>query len=153
MSDEEPADILIIEDDAVQRESMVRILQTAMGEMQIAAFSGGAEALEFLFGTGAYANRRCNFPPRLILLDMRLAGESGLEVLARIRAYEDNQSIAQTPVVVFTDSHLVDDINKSYNAGANSFVRKPFVYTEFQSTVKDVAQYWLSLNYPPENLG
>lgn len=153
MSDEEPADILIIEDDAVQRESMVRILQTAMGEMQIAAFSGGTEALDFLFGTGACANRTCSFPPRLIFLDMRLAGESGLEVLARIRAFEGNPSIAQTPVVVFTDSHLVDDINKSYDAGANSFVRKPFVYTEFQSVVKDVATYWLSLNYPPENLG
>lgn len=153
MPDEEPADILIIEDDAVQRESLVRILQTAMGEIQIAAFPGGSEALDFLFGTGAFANRKCNFPPRLIFLDMRLAGESGLEVLARIRSYEGNQSIAQTPVVVFTDSHLVDDINNSYRAGANSFVRKPFVYAEFQSTVRDVARYWLSLNYPPENIG
>ena len=76
-----------------------------------------------------------------------------MEVLARIRSYEGNQSIAQTPVVVFTDSHLVDDINNSYNAGANSFVRKPFVYAEFQSTVRDVARYWLTLNFPPENVG
>jgi two-component system response regulator len=153
MSDEEPADILIIEDDAVQRESIIRILQTTMGEMKIAAFSGGGEALDYLFGNGAYANRISNFPPRLVFLDMRLAGESGLEVLARIRAYEGNESIARIPVVVFTDSHLVDDINNSYKAGANSFVRKPFVYTEFQSTIRDVAQYWLTLNFPAEYAG
>lgn len=153
MPEEEPADIMIIEDDAVQRESVVRILKTAMPEVQIAAFSSGAEALDYLFGTGVHANRKSHFPPRLILLDMRLPGENGMEILARIRAYEGDSAIAQTPVVIFTDSHLLDDINQSYTTGANSFVRKPFVYAEFQTTVRDVARYWLSLNYPPESTG
>ena len=153
MTGDTPADILVIEDDVVQRESIVRTLQSALDDVQIAAFAGGAEGLEFLFGTGIYANRKCYYPPRLIILDMRLAGETGLEVLARIRSFEGNKSIAQTPVVMFTDSHLVEDINDCYSAGANSFVRKPFVYAEFQSTLRDIARYWLSLNYPPEDVG
>ena len=151
MPEEEPADIMIIEEDAVQRESVVRILKTATPEVQIAAFSSGTEALDYLFGTGAYADRKSHFPPRLILLDMRLPGENGMEILTRIRSHEDDRAIAQTPVVIFTDSHLLDDINQSYNTGANSFVRKPFVYAEFQTTVRDVARYWLSLNSPPES--
>lgn len=153
MANEEPPDILIIEDDAVQRESVVRTLQSGLGDIQIAAFSGGTEALEFLFATGKHEGRKCQFPPKLIFLDMRLAGENGLEILARIRSYQGNKAIAHTPVVMFTDSDLVADINNCYEAGANSFVRKPFGYTEFQSIIKDVARYWLNLNYPAEDAG
>ena len=86
------------------------------------------EALEYLFGTGAYAGRDMNVMPQIILLDLKLPKIDGLEVLRRLRADDRTKFL---PVVVLTSSKEEQDIVKSYQLGANSYVRKPVDFQEF----------------------
>ena len=103
----------------------------------------GVEALEYLFGTGAHAGRDMNLMPQIILLDLKLPKIDGLEVLRRLRADDRTKFL---PVVVLTSSKEEQDIVKSYQLGANSYVRKPVDFQEFSQAVQNLGLYWLILN-------
>ena len=103
----------------------------------------GVEALEYLFGTGAHAGRDMNQMPQIILLDLKLPKIDGLEVLRRLRADDRTKFL---PVVVLTSSKEEQDIVKSYQLGANSYVRKPVDFQEFSQAVQNLGLYWLILN-------
>ena len=103
----------------------------------------GVEALEYLFGTGAHAGRDLSQMPQIILLDLKLPKIDGLEVLRRLRADERTKFL---PVVVLTSSKEEQDIVKSYQLGANSYVRKPVDFQEFSQAVQNLGLYWLILN-------
>jgi two-component system response regulator len=105
----------------------------------------GAEALDYLFGTGKYAGQRDERIPELILLDLKLPKIDGLEVLRRLRADEGTRLL---PVVVLTSSKEDQDIVDSYKFGANSYIRKPVDFNQFVEAAKNLGLYWLVLNEP-----
>jgi two-component system, response regulator len=106
----------------------------------------GADALDFLFGTGAHAGRDLSVMPEVTLLDLKLPKISGLEVLRALRA---NELTKLLPVVVLTSSLEEQDLIRSYGLGANSYVRKPVDFNQFTEAVRHLGLYWLILNEKP----
>jgi two-component system, response regulator len=106
----------------------------------------GAEALEFIFGSGAYAGRGFELTPRVILLDLKLPKVDGLEVLQRIKADPRTRVI---PVVVLTSSREQRDIVESYQLGVNSYIVKPVDFEQFTESMRQLGLYWVLLNQPP----
>jgi two-component system, response regulator len=107
----------------------------------------GAEALDYLFGTGPYEGRDMSIMPQLILLDLKLPKIDGLEVLRRIRADERTKLL---PVVILTSSKEQQDLLDGYGYGANSYVRKPVDFARFVEAVEQLRLYWLVLNETPQ---
>ena len=146
MTNGEPIDILVVEDNESQRASIVLALQNTIPDVLVVAVRDGDDALDFLFGRGAWTGRIGRDPPRLILLDLALPGSNGFSVLGQIRSIEPKDSLTLTPVVVFTDSQTAGDITESYRCGANSYIIKPLSFPDFQSVVEMVGQYWMTHN-------
>ncbi len=105
----------------------------------------GAEAVDFLFGEGAHAGRDLSRMPAVILLDLKLPKLSGLDVLNRLRADPRTKLI---PTVILTSSSEDEDMLKSYQSGANSYVRKPVDFSQFANAVSQLGIYWVLLNQP-----
>lgn len=137
--------ILLVEDNPDDEALTLRALRKHIS-CGVTVVRDGAEALEYLFGTGSHADRDLLLKPLMVLLDLKLPKVSGLEVL---RSMRDNPATRAIPVVVFTSSTEEQDILDSYNLGANSYVRKPVDYHKFCDDLKLVALYWLSLNQMP----
>lgn len=142
----EQIEILLVEDNPSDAELAIRALKKHNLENKLVWAKDGAEALDFIFATGAYADRSLNNHPKLILLDLRLPKVDGLEVLQRIKTDERTKAI---PVVVMTSSTEDRDIVESYKLGVNSFLSKPVGFDEFVRMVSEVGLYWLLLNKPP----
>jgi two-component system response regulator len=106
----------------------------------------GAEALEFIFATGRYADRDLASGPKLILLDLKLPLVDGIEVLRQIKA---DEGTCLTPVVVMTSSNEERDMVESYKLGVNSYIRKPVDFNQFTEAVRQLGYYWLLLNEVP----
>jgi two-component system response regulator len=141
--------ILLVEDNPDDEALTLRALARSGLDDRIKVVRDGAEALDFLFGTGPYADRDVSRLPSLILLDLKLPRIDGLEVLRRIRA---DPRTGLACVVVFTSSGEERDILHAYQHHANSFVRKPVAFESFSQTVEQVARYWLSVNEPDRSV-
>jgi CheY-like chemotaxis protein len=137
--------ILLVEDNPDDVELTVIAFKKNHIANEIVVARDGAEALDYLFGTGIHAGRDLNIMPTLILLDLKLPKVDGLEVLKRLR---ENAQTKRIPVVVLTSSKEQQDIVESYNLGANSYVRKPVDFTDFINAAKQLGLYWLVLNEP-----
>ncbi len=146
MLNDEPVDILVVEDNDSERASIVESLQSAIKDVQVVAVHNGTEALDFLFARGGWTNRAGADAPKLILLDLALPGSDGFSVLGQIRSLDEDDTLTLTPVVIFTDSQAPSDITKSYRCGANSYIIKPMSFPDFQAIVKTVGQYWMAHN-------
>lgn len=146
MANNEPVDILVVEDDESQRASIVLALQNTIPDVLVVAVQDGPEALDFLFSRGAWTDRLEQSPPKLILLDLALPETNGFSVLAQIRSVEPQDALTLTPVVVFTDSQSSSDIKESYRCGANSYIIKPLSFPDFQTVVETIGQYWMTHN-------
>jgi two-component system, response regulator len=139
-------DILLIEDNPLEVELTLRPLRELDPNSRITVARDGEEALDFLFGRGAFRPRAGAPPPRLILLDLRLPKVDGLEVLRALRA---NTRTSLAPVVVLTSSDDPRELAQSYQLGANSCVQKPVRPDELRATLQEVMRYWLGLNQQP----
>lgn len=139
-------EILLVEDNPDDVELTLRALRKHNLANNIQVARDGAEALEFIFGTGAYAGRDINHKPRVIFLDLKLPKVDGLEVLRKVKSDERTKAI---PVVVLTSSHEERDVVESYKLGVNSYITKPVDFDKFVLTVKELGFYWLLLNKPP----
>ena len=147
MKDKEKV-ILLVEDNQDDELLTVRALQKNKILNQVVVARDGAEALDFLFGTGAHAGRDTAELPEVMLLDLNLPKVNGLEVLQRVRADERTRVM---PVVVLTTSTEERDRVESYKLGANSFVRKPVNFEQFSEAVRELGMYWLVLNRGPHD--
>ncbi len=139
-------EILIVEDNPLDLEMTLRGLRKANIANHIHVARDGAEALEFLFCEGAYADRRPEDAPRLVLLDLKLPKVDGLEVLARLKADERTRGI---PVVMLTSSKEQCDLIESYQLGVNSYIVKPVDFENFVQAARELGSYWLLLNQVP----
>jgi len=135
--------ILLVEDNPDDVELILRSLRRSKVTNEIIALRDGEEALEWLFCEGRYADRNASLEPAVILLDVRMPKVDGLEVLERLRADERTQFY---PVVILTSSREEEDLLRSYELGANSYVRKPVDFTEFSQAVQQLGLYWLLVN-------
>ena len=142
--------ILLVEDNPDDEVLTVRELKKQKIANEIITVRDGVEALDYLFGTGQYTGRDATDSPTLVLLDLKLPKVDGLEVLRRIRSDDHKKYI---PVVVLTSSDDPRDIVESYRLGANSYVRKPVSFDQFQEAVRQVQFFWLRLNEPPPSEG
>jgi CheY-like chemotaxis protein len=135
--------ILLVEDNSRDEALTRRALKKSNIVNEVVCARDGVEALDYLFGIGTQAGRDITVRPQLVLLDLKLPKLNGLEVLQRIRADERTRRL---PVVVFTSSSEEEDMIKSYDLGANSYVRKPVDFDQFLEATKQLGLYWLVLN-------
>lgn len=139
-------EILLVEDNPTDAELAMLALKEGNLANKLIWVKDGAEALDFLFATGAYSSRKVENGPKVVLLDLRLPKVDGLEVLSRIKADERTRQI---PVVVMTSSREDRDISASYKLGVNSYISKPVEFDEFAKVVSQLGLYWLLINRPP----
>jgi len=142
----EPVEILLVEDNPNDVELALHALQKNKLTNRIHVVRDGAEALDFIFGTGSYAGHSVADLPKVILLDLKLPKVDGLEVLKRVKADPRTRVI---PVVVLTSSREESDIVASYHLGVNSYIVKPIDFQQFTEAVRQLGLYWLLLNQPP----
>jgi CheY-like chemotaxis protein len=138
--------ILLIEDNPSDIALTKRALEKARISNQLVVAEDGQEALDYVFGAGAYAGRDPADIPMLTLLDLKLPKVSGPDVLRRIRS---DARTKRMPVVILTSSNQEQDLAASYDLGVNSYIRKPVDFNQFASAVEQLAMYWLLLNEPP----
>jgi two-component system, response regulator len=138
--------ILLVEDNPDDEALTLRALKKNNIRNTVFVARDGAEALDFLFCTGAYADRDPNDLPQLILLDIKLPKIDGLGVLRRIRGDKRTHLL---PVVILTSSKEEQDLIEAYEGGANSYVRKPVDFTQFAESIQQLGMYWLVLNEIP----
>jgi two-component system response regulator len=138
--------ILLVEDNPDDVALTLRAFKKNNIDNEIVVARDGVEALDYLFGRGAYAGRDTANLPQIVLLDLKLPRMDGLEVLRLIRA---NPVTALQPVAVLTSSKEERDIVESYRLGANSYIQKPVDFSQFMEAVRQLGLYWLVLNVPP----
>ena len=135
--------LLLVEDNPDDEALTLRAFAKNNIANEVVVARDGVEALDYLFGTGAYTGRDLRVQPQVILLDLKLPRIDGLDVLRRLRADERTTLL---PVVILTTSKEEQDIIQSYRLGANSYIRKPVDFVQFIEAVRQLGLYWLVLN-------
>ena len=146
MSPENRRIILLVEDNPDDEVLTLRALKESNVLNQIVVVRDGAEALDYLFGTGQYKERDMNLMPQLILLDINIPKLNGMEVLQQIRGDKRTKYL---PVVMLTSSREEQDLIASYELGVNSYIRKPVNFDQFADAIRYLGLYWLVLNELP----
>ncbi|MBI5100443.1 MAG: response regulator [Nitrospirae bacterium] len=139
-------DILLVEDNPRDAEMISRALRKQNIANPLSVVEDGAEALDFIFCRGAYADRDISNQPKVVLLDLKLPKVNGLEVLKAIKTEAHTRTI---PVVIVTSSQEDPDIKTAYALGANSYVVKPVSSDAFIDAMSRLGLYWLLVNRPP----
>ncbi|NPC55400.1 response regulator [Caenimonas soli] len=140
--------ILVVEDNPDHRELTVLALRECCDPARIATASDGTDALDFLFGRGIHDGRDTRKQPRLVILDMKLTRLHGLDVLKAMRAHALTQSV---PVVMLSSSTEKPELDSCYEAGANSVVRKSLDYDELRRKMRQVYDFWVTVNEANRN--
>lgn len=146
MNNPQIVDILLVEDNPQDAELTIRALKKRNLANHLVVVEDGAEALDFIFARGKYAQRDISHSPKVILLDLKLPKVSGLEVLRALRSHPKTNAI---PIVVVTSSAEDPDIKNAYELGANSYVVKPVDFDQFSEAMSNLGMYWLLLNHAP----
>lgn len=138
----EQVEILLVEDNPLDAELTMTALQGSKVANNITWVKDGAQALEYLFRTGEFAERP-DVPPRLILLDLKMPKVNGIEVLKAVKADARTRRI---PVVVMTSSEEESDVARTYDLGVNSYVVKPLDFNALADVTRQAGYYWLAIN-------
>lgn len=139
-------ELLLVEDNDGDAEMTIRALKKNNLANKIVRLKDGAEALDFIFAEGAYANRKVENGPKVILLDLKMPKVNGIEVLQRVKSDERTKTI---PVVVLTSSQEDPDIKECYRLGVNSYVVKPVQFDAFVKAISELGVYWMLVNQSP----
>jgi two-component system response regulator len=148
MNETNEVEILLVEDNQDDMDMALRSLRKANLTNRIQTVRDGAEALEFIFCEGAFAGRKFENPPKVILLDLKLPKVDGMEVLKRIKGDSRTKMI---PVVILTSSKEQRDVIESYSLGVNSYIVKPVNFEQFAAAVQELGMYWLLHNQSPKS--
>ena len=140
-------DILMVEDNPDDEKLTLRALSKHKLTNRIHVVRDGQEALEYIFCTGRYGDRKITDHPHVILLDIKLPLIDGIEVLRRIKADERTKTI---PVVMLTSSREERDLVETYRLGVNSYIVKPVDFEQFTESARALGMYWMLLNRPPK---
>jgi len=146
MGMDDNVEILLVEDNPSDVELTLRALKKNHLANKVLVVTDGAQALDFIFHTGAYAGRGTEKHPKIILLDLKLPKVNGIEVIRKIKSDEKAKVI---PIIVLTSSEEEKDVTESYGLGVNSYIVKPVDFDKFAKTVADIGLYWLLINKPP----
>ena len=146
MTTVDDVEILLVEDNPNDVELTLRALQKQNLANKVFVVRDGAEALEFMFATGAFVGRKVANLPKVVLLDLKLPKVDGIEVLKRIKGDERTK---HTPVVMLTSSQEERDVLDTYNLGVNSYIVKPVDFSNFVHAVSELGVYWGILNKVP----
>jgi two-component system response regulator len=142
-------DILLVEDNPHEARLTILSLDEHKLADNLMHVDDGADALDFMFAKGIYADRAGERNPKIILLDLNLPKIGGLEVLRQIR---ENESTKSVPVVILSSSKQDRDVTTGFELGANSYIVKPVEFESFQKTVADLGMYWMFMNESPSGL-
>lgn len=138
--------VLLVEDNPDDQALALRALKRSDIRAPVIIANDGEEALDYMFGTGIYAGRDFRERPALVLLDLKLPKVDGLDVLRRLRS--DHRTRTQ-PIVVLTTSNEESDLRSSYQLHVNSYVRKPVSSEQYDEVMREIGEYWLTINLPP----
>ena len=139
-------EILFVEDNIDDANLTIRALIKSGFTNKLHHVKDGAEALDFIYCKGIYASRNIRENPKMILLDLKMPKVSGIQVLEKVKADPDFNSI---PVVILTSSREDPDIKRCYALGANSYIVKPVDSNKFFEAIKEIGLYWMILSEPP----
>ena len=139
-------EILLVEDNPSDIKLAMHAFQKSNIANHVKVLRDGAEALEYIFCTDRYADRKGHGQPKVILLDLKLPFVDGFEVLRRIKSDPETRAI---PVVVMTSSSEDRDMVESYQLGVNGFVQKPVDFEQFTSAIRQLGMFWLLVDKIP----
>ena len=142
----EPSNILLVEDEEAHAELTKRAIRKAGNANRIDIVSNGEQALDYLYNREPYADKDKYPVPGLILLDIKLSGIDGIEVLKTVK---EDPDLKQIPVIMLTTSEREEDVVRSYEHYANSYLTKPVGFKAFEEKIAQVDFYWMILNKPP----
>ena len=146
MTSVEDVEILLVEDNPNDVELTLRALQKQNLAGKVFVVKDGAEALDFMYATGAYTKRKIDNLPKVVLLDLKLPKVDGIEVLRKIKS---DPRTKHTPVVMLTSSEEERDVLETYRLGVNSYIVKPVDFSNFVHAVSEMGIYWGILNKVP----
>lgn len=138
--------ILLVDDNRMDIELSLDAFREAHLSNRIEVAGGGRQALDYLLGAGDYGDRTTYPLPDLILLDLKMPGVDGFEVLRQVKA---TPLVKRIPVIILTSSHEEGDRAMSYDIGANSYLVKPVSFEGFLNVIRQIEDYWLTLNIAP----
>lgn len=139
-------EILLVEDNKSDAMLTIRALKKNNLANNLIHLTDGAQALEYIYGTGEFEGRDISQKPKVIFLDIKMPKVSGLEVLKVLKGDETNKHI---PIVMMTSSKEEKDIIESHKLGVNSYVVKPVGFENFSKTIAELGFYWLVVNNTP----
>ena len=144
--DYQPSHILLVEDEEAHAELTKRAIRKSGNANRMDVVTSGEEALDYLFNRGIYADKSSYPLPGLILLDIKLPGIDGIEVLKTLK---EDPNLRKIPVIMLTSSERDQDVARSYKHYANSYLTKPVGFKEFEEKIRQIDFYWMILNEPP----
>jgi two-component system response regulator len=141
-------EMLLVEDNNYDLELAMRALEKSNLVNRTYVARDGAEALDFVFGTGPFQDRNMLAALKVIVLDLKLPKVDGLEIVRRLRGHANTRLI---PVVVLTGSREPREIYRAYQLGVSSYIQKPMIFEYYAEIVRDIGLYWLKHNQPPRD--
>ena len=139
-------EILLVEDSPTDTQFALLAIREARYAGRVVHVDDGAKAIDYLLGTGTFADRRGALPPRVVFLDLKLPGLDGIEVLRRIKG---DPSLCAIPIVMLTSSQELSDVADCYRLGVNSYVVKPVDFDAYRAMIAELLSYWTRRNHPP----
>jgi len=134
--------ILMADDDEDDRRAVAKAWKTSRAANPIEFVNDGEQLMDYLQRRGPYSSLPAGSRPGLILLDLNMPKKDGREALMEIKA---DPNLRQIPVIVLTTSKAEEDIYRTYDLGANSFITKPVTFTALVELVQSIGNYWIEI--------